>query len=725
MLIPYVTKLRSRPSISSPLFGLFVSYLHTSTLFRYAKPVNWNITHSFVRNNPLLSLLERCKSLHQLKQIQGQMVITGLVDDSFAASRLIAFCALSESRSLEYCMKILYHTQEPNVFSWNVTMRGHVESGDIEGALLLYKRMMRCGSLKPDSHTYPLLLKACSCPSLNCVGLTILGHVLKFGFQIYLFVHNALISMLLSYGHLEAAYDMFNKGCVRDLVTWNSIITGFVRRGLANEAVKLYREMEAEKVKPDEITMIGVVSSCSQLQDLNLGREFHRYIEEHGIELSVPLTNALMDIIEPDKVTMVNCLCACSQLGALDVGIWIHHYIERHNLSLDVAMGTALVDMYAKCGNIAKAVQVFEEIPQRNCLTWTSIICGLALHGNARDALSYFSKMIHIGLMPDEITFLGVLSACCHGGLVGEGRKYFSQMSSKFNISPKLKHYSCMVDLLGRAGHLEEAEDLIKNMPMAPDAAVLGALFFACRVHGNVLIGERTAFRLLEVDPHDSGNYVLLASMYSEAKMWKEARSARKMMEDRGVEKTPGCSSIEINGIVHGFIVRDASHPLSERIYECLVSLAKQLELLGFTSNFPGELVRALGVVACPSLLGVPLGHNSSFLHGLHLHLLVLGRPFGVVAQTRQLKKKLRQGVKGVYISIDVDCLDPAFAPGVSHIEPRGLSFRDVLNILHNLEGDVVATDVVEFNPQRDTVDGMTAMVAAKLVRELSAKIAK
>ncbi|XP_019447172.1 PREDICTED: pentatricopeptide repeat-containing protein At2g22410, mitochondrial [Lupinus angustifolius] len=670
MLISYVTKLRSRPLISSPLLGLFISYLHTSTLFRYAKPINWNITHSFVRNNPLLSLLERCKSLHQLKQIQGQMVLIGLVDDSFAASRLIAFCALSESRSLEYCMKVLYHTQEPNVFSWNVTMRGHVESGDIEGAILLYKRMLRCGSLKPDSHTYPLLLKACSCPSLNCVGLTILGHVLKFGFQFYLFVHNASISMLLSYGHLEAAYDMFNKGCVRDLVTWNSIITGFVRRGLVNEAVKLYREMEAEKVKPDEITMIGVVSSCSQLQDLNLGREFHRYIEEHGIELTVPLTNALMDMyvkcgdllaarflfdnmaqkslvswttmvlgysrfgfldvarellfkipeksvvpwnaiisgcvhakqskealnlfhemqinsIEPDKVTMVNCLCACSQLGALDVGIWIHHYIEKHNLSLDVAMGTALVDMYAKCGNIAKAVQVFEEIPQRNCLTWTSIICGLALHGNARDALSYFSKMINIGLIPDEITFLGVLSACCHGGLVEEGRKYFSQMSSKFNISPKLKHYSCMVDLLGRAGHLEEAEDLIKNIPMAPDAAVLGALFFACRVHGNVLIGERTAFKLLEVDPQDSGNYVLLASMYSEAKMWKEARSARKMMEDRGVEKTPGCSSIEINGIVHEFIVRDASHPLSERIYECLVSLAKQLELLGFTSNVP------------------------------------------------------------------------------------------------------------------------------------------
>ncbi|KAK7260213.1 hypothetical protein RIF29_26069 [Crotalaria pallida] len=668
MLIFYVTKLKSPSLIPTPLLGPFLSYLHTSTLFRYVKPVNWNTTHSFVRTNPLLSILERCKSLAQLKQIQAQMVLTGLVDDSFAVSRLVAFCALSESQSLEYCLRMLYHAREPNVFSWNVTIRGYVESGDVEGALLLYRRMLRYGSLKPDNHTYPLLLKACSCPSLNCVGLTILGHVLKFGFQYYIFVHNASISTLLSYGELEAAYDMFNKGCVRDLVTWNSMISGFVRRGLANEAVKLYREMEAEKVKPNEITMIGMVSSCSQLQDLNLGREFHRYIEVHGIELTIPLINALMDMyvkcgdllaarvlfdnmaqkslvswttmvlgysrfgfldvarellfkipeksvvpwnaiisgcvhakqskealdlfhemqingIEPDKVTMVNCLCACSQLGALDVGIWIHHYIERRNLPLDVAMGTALVDMYAKCGNIPKAVQVFEEIPQRNCLTWTTIICGLALHGNARDALSYFSKMIRIGLMPDEITFLGVLSACCHGGLVEEGRKYFSQMSSKFKISPKLKHYSCMVDLLGRAGHLEETEMLIKSMPIAPDAAVWGALFSACRVHGNVLIGERAAFKLLELDPQDGGNYVLLASMYSEAKMWKESRSARKLMEERGVEKTPGCSLVEINGIVHEFIVRDASHTQSGLIYECLVSLTNQLELLGFTSD--------------------------------------------------------------------------------------------------------------------------------------------
>ncbi|KAL5073215.1 hypothetical protein RYX36_012199 [Vicia faba] len=672
MIVMFVCKFRYRYKYSSssiPIarnLGFLVSFFSTSSLSPIVKPINWNTTHSFVRGNPLLSLVERCKSVVQLKQIQAQMVLTGLIDNGFAASRLVAFCALSESRDLDYCTKILYRINEGNAFSWNATIRAYVESGDVEGGFMLYRRMLQGGMLKPDNHTYPLLLKACCCQSLNYVGFGVLGHVLKFGFECDVFIHNASITMLLSLGELSAAYDVFNRSRVRDLVTWNSMITGCVKRGMVNEAIKIYQEMEAKRVKPNEITMIGLISSCSQLQDLNLGREFHRYIEEHDLELTIPLTNALMDMyvkcgellaaralfdnmpqktliswttmvlgyarfgfldvareilyripeksvvpwnaiisgcvqakhskealalfremqismVEPDKVTMVNCLSACSQLGVLDVGIWIHHYIERHNLSLDVALGTALVDMYAKCGNIARALQVFEEIPQRNCLTWTAIICGLALHGNAQVAISYFSKMINIGIMPDEITFLGVLSACCHGGLVEEGRKYFSEMSSKFNVSPNLKHYSCLVDLLGRAGHLEEAEKLVQNMPMPADAAVLGALFFACRVHGNVIIGERTAFKLLEIDPHDSGNYVLLASMYSEAKMWKEARSTRIIMEERGVEKTPGGSSVEINGIVHEFVVRDTSHPQSDWIYECLVSLTKQLELLEFT----------------------------------------------------------------------------------------------------------------------------------------------
>lgn len=524
---------------------------------------------------------------------------------------------------------------------------------------------------RPDSYTYPLLLKSCARLYFLRTGYEIFGHVLQLGFDSDVFVNNALIHFLVSCGELSVAHKVFDESTVRDLVSWNSMINGYVRGGNAREALKLHREMEMERIKPDEVTMIGVISSCGQLEDLNLGREFHRYVDENGLIMTVPLANALMDMyvrcgnldaskaifdrmtkrtvvswttmvvgyakfgfleraqklfdempekdvvpwnamigsyaqakrskealglfhkmqatgIKPDEVTMVSCLSASSQLGALDVGIWIHRYIEKHKLSVNVALGTALVDMYAKCGNITKALQVFHEIPSKNSLTWTAIIGGLATHGYAHDAIAEFSKMIDIGLTPDDVTYLSVLSACCHGGLVEEGRNFFAQMTSKFNISPTRKHYSCMVDLLGRAGLLKEAEELITSMEVDADAVVWGALFFSCRIHGDVEMGERAALKLLELDPHDSGIYVLLANMYGEAKMFEKSREVRKMMQERGVDKTPGCSSIEVNGSVREFIVKDKSHPQSEQIQECLVQLTRQLELSVDTYSIHG-----------------------------------------------------------------------------------------------------------------------------------------
>ncbi|XP_052196241.1 pentatricopeptide repeat-containing protein At2g22410, mitochondrial [Diospyros lotus] len=671
MVILFLINLRSlrwtpkKPFSSPP----FLSSLHTRSLLPHrTKPIHWNTNHAFVLSNPLLSLLENCSSMSHLKQIQAQMTITGLILDGLASSRLVAFCAISELGNLDYCKTILKNVQNTNAFSWNMAIRGYSESENPREAFLLYKSMLRRSNSRPDNYTYPLLLKLCARLSLFWMGHEILGHVLQLGFDLDIYVHNAVIHMLVSCGELEAGRKVFGESSVRDLVSWNSLINGYVRAGLPLEALRIYREMEAEGVLPDEVTMVGMVSLCSQLGDLDLGREIHSCIEENGLSLTLPLANALMDMyakcgdlvaaqflfdkmetktmvswttmivgyaklrqfkvarrlfdempekdvvpwnamiggyvqanqckealalfhqmlgsnIKPDEVTIVSLLSACSQLGALDVGIWAHHYIEKHNLSLNVALGTALVDMYAKCGNITKALQVFHDIPARNSLTWTAIIGGLALHGNAHDAISHFLEMINVGLVPDDVTFLGVLSACCHGGLVEQGRNFFAQMSSCFNLSPKLKHYSCMVDLLGRAGLLEEAEELIRSMPMEADAVVCGSLFFSCRIHGNVDMGERAARKLLELDPHDSGTYVLLANMYVEARMWEQAGKVRKMMRDRGLEKTPGCSLIEVNGCVSEFIVRDKSHPESEQIFGCLDQLTRHIELVEFVPD--------------------------------------------------------------------------------------------------------------------------------------------
>ncbi|CAO2837269.1 unnamed protein product [Amaranthus hypochondriacus] len=606
--------------------------------------------------------------MSQLIQIQAQMITTGLIIDGLASSRLVAFCAISEAGDLTYCEKILRFLDNPKVFSWNIAIKGYADSSIPIKAVILYKDMLKNDGCFPDNYTFPLIFKICARLRLDWVGYGIFGHVLRMGFNSDVFVHNGLIHMLVNCGNLDDALKVFDESCVRDLVTWNSLINGYVHCGRAWEALNLYEEMRVEGVMPDEVTMIGLISSCAQLQDLSRGVEFHRFILEHGLNLTVPLCNALMDMyvkcgdfkaaqgifgnmrkktmvswttmivgyakfglldearkifdempekdavpwnaiigayvqakrsnealvlfhemqdanVKPDEVTMVNCLSACSQLGALDIGIWIHRYINKKKLSLNVSLGTALVDMYAKCGNIGKALEVFHEMRVKNSLTWTAIIGGLALHGNAKDALSYFSRMVDVGLVPDEITYLGVLAACCHGGLVDEGRKHFAEMTSKYNLNPKLKHYSSMVDLLGRAGKLEDAETVINSMPMEPDAVVWGALFFASRIHGNVTLGEKAAWKLLELDPGDSGIYVLLANMYGDAEMWDKARKVRKMMKERRVEKTPGCSSIEIDGVVHEFTIRDKSHPQSEQIFECLVQLTKQLELIEFVSS--------------------------------------------------------------------------------------------------------------------------------------------
>ncbi|XP_074321325.1 pentatricopeptide repeat-containing protein At2g22410, mitochondrial-like [Silene latifolia] len=639
-----------------------VNYIHTRSLAPYkSKPNNWNTKHTFVKSNPLLNLLEKCTCMSQLYQIQAQMITTGLFLDGFASSRLIAFCAVSEAGDLSYCDRILRVVQNPNVFSWNVAIRGYSESLIPVKAMVLYREMLVSGLCRPDNFTYPMLFKACARLCSCLMGYMVFGHVLKLGFECDVFVHNGVVHMLVSCGRLEDARRVFDESCVRDLVTWNSLINGYVHCGKPCEALNLFEEMKLNGVKPDEVTMIGMVASCAQLMDLDRGVEFHQLIWEYGLDFTVPLCNTLMDMyskcgdakaakvifdsmrkktsvswttmvlgyakvgmldearklfdemdnkdtvpwnamigayveamrskealilfknmlganILPDKVTMLHCLTACSQLGALDAGIWIHGYINNAMLPLNVSLGTALVDMYAKCGNIEKALKVFQELPVKNSLTWTSIIGGLAFHGFANDALSHFEKMVESGLKPDEITFLGVLAACCHGGLVNEGRNYFDQMTSTYNLTPKTKHYSSMVDLLGRAGKLEEAEALIMSMPMEPGAIVWGALFFACRMHGNVKMGEKAALKLLELDPEDSGIYVMLASMYGDAGMWDEARKVRKMMKQRGVDKTLGCSSIEINGIVSEFTVRDETHPPSEQIHECVALLTKQLE---------------------------------------------------------------------------------------------------------------------------------------------------
>lgn len=548
--------------------------------------------------------------------------------------------------------------EAPRIFAYNVLMRTFSDGPDPKEIIFLYKRLKQMGS-NGDSYTYPLLFKVCSRLSLTQLGRQILVHALQLGFDADLFVYNAIIHMVASWGELDLARQVFELKFDRDLVSWNSMINGYVQGGRFCEALDLFHRMRVEGMKPDDVTMIGVVSCCAQSKTLNLGMKIHQSIEESGLNCTLHLYNALMDMyikcgclvsakklfdemprrsvvswttlivgylsagkldvarklfdempdrdvitwnammtgyvqyrqskevltlfndmqhsnVKPNEGTIVCLLSSCAQLGALDIGLWAHHYLDAHRLQKTVEVGTALVDMYAKCGNIDKSLRVFKDMLQKNSHTWTALIGGLALHGHGQDALSYFRKMINVGLEPDEITFIEVLSACCHAGLVQEGRTLFLEMSTQFKISPKLKHYSCMVDLLGRAGLLDEAAELIRSMPVQPDAVIWGTLFFASANHKNIQMGEWAASRLLELDPDDSATYVLLSNMYVEANMWDQAWKIRRLMRKKGMEKDPACSLIEVDGIVSEFLVRDNAHPQKDEIYKCLIQLSRQ-----------------------------------------------------------------------------------------------------------------------------------------------------
>lgn len=270
----------------------------------------------------------------------------------------------------------------------------------------------------------------------------------------------------------------------------------------------------------------------------------------------------------------------CAQLGALEQGKWIHGYIDENRITVDAVVATALIEMYAKCGLIEKALEIFYELREKDAASWTSIICGLAMNGKINKALELFSQMISGGAKPDDITFIGVLSACSHGGLVDEGRRFFNTMTEVYQIQPKLEHYGCLIDLLGRAGLLDEAEELIRKIPNENNEIIVplyGALLSACRIYGNVDMGEKLAALLEKIESKDSSFHTLLANIYASANRWEDVTNVRQKMKEMGVRKVPGCSSIEINGIIHEFLVGDPSHSEMKEIYSMLDRMAKTL----------------------------------------------------------------------------------------------------------------------------------------------------
>lgn len=363
---------------------------------------------------------------------------------------------------------------------------------------------------------------------------------------------------------------MFDETVHKDIFCWNVTISGYVKSGNLDCARQLFDVMPQRNV----VSWTTLIGAYAQMKRPAQAVEMFRRMQ-------------VEEAIEPDGIAMLSVLSACGDLGAVDLGEWVHRFIVKRGLCWHIPLMNAIIDMYLKCGCVAKAVEVFEGMGHKSIVTWTTLVAGFALHGLGSEAVDMFRRMERENVAPNDITFLAILSACSHIGLTDLGRWYFQIMVSHYRIKPRVEHYGCMVDLLGRAGCLMEARDLVKDMPFKANAAIWGALLAAARTHADAELGEQALVHLIELEPHNSGNYILLSNIYAEQERWDEVSKLRKAMRDGGLRNVPGASSIEVGGVVHEFTSRDGSHPCLHKIHKILREITADMKSIGYVAVLP------------------------------------------------------------------------------------------------------------------------------------------
>ncbi|XP_077247127.1 pentatricopeptide repeat-containing protein At5g08305-like [Tasmannia lanceolata] len=519
------------------------------------------VTRNPYLNHSLISLLDRCKSMRELKQIHARVIAFGLAGDYFFASKILLFSAVSDCGDIDYSDKFFHYLSNPTIFNWNTIIRGYSRSKNPNRAISLFSKMLHAG-VSPDYLTFPFLAKSCARLSSLRLGMAVHCHIAKSGIEFDLFIQNSLIHMYAACKEIAAALKLFDEMPHRSLVSWNAMVDGYAKCGDLVRAREMFESMPERDVVSWSALIAGYVKDGDHREALAI---FER-----------------MQVVGPkaNEVTMVSVLCACAHLGALEQGRRMHHYVGGNDLQLSLVLHTALVDMYAKCGSIEEALTVFRAVPieQTDVLIWNAMIGGLATHGLSKESLDMFEEMQTLGIPPDEITYLGLLCGCAHGGLVEKAWHFFRSIEQQ-GRALKIEHYACMVDVLGRAGRLDEAFEFVNTMPFEPTASMLGALLSGCRTHRRMELGEVIGKRLIELEPDHDGRYIGLSNVYAAASRWEDAKMMREVMEKRGVKKVPGYSSMEVEGVLHRFIAHDRAHPQSTEIYLMLNGIGKQMKL--------------------------------------------------------------------------------------------------------------------------------------------------
>ncbi|XP_057504673.1 pentatricopeptide repeat-containing protein At2g20540-like [Actinidia eriantha] len=504
------------------------------------------------------SLLQKWVGMVRLKKIHAHVVKFSLSQSSFLVTKMVDIC--DQNGEIEYATLLFKHISDPNSFLYNAMIRAYTHSHFYLSTINVYKQMLRDPNEKdpifPDKFTYPFVIKACG--GLVCVdlGKQVHGHACKFGLKSNTVVENSLLHMYVRCDNLSDAHMVFDEMTHRDVISWNGIITGHIRMGQLRKARVMFEEMPEKTI----VSWTAMISGYTRIGCNAEALDVFRRMQMEGVK--------------PDWVSLIAVFPACTQLGSLEIGKWIHFYADRNGFLEKACVCNALIEMYAKCGSINQARQVFDQMPERDVISWSTMIGGLANHGKAREAIELFEEMERAKVEPNEITFVGLLSACAHAGFADKGLKYFDSMRKIYNIEPGIEHYGCLVDLLSRTGRFVRALELVKNMPMKPDSAIWGSLLSSCRTHSNLEVAVIAMERLLELEPDDTGNYVLLSNIYANLGRWDGVSRMRKLIRSKSMKKTPGCSLIEVNNVVQEFLSGDDSKTYSQDIYWILELLA-------------------------------------------------------------------------------------------------------------------------------------------------------
>ncbi|XP_011625368.1 pentatricopeptide repeat-containing protein At3g12770-like [Amborella trichopoda] len=504
-----------------------------------------------------------------------------------------------------YARRVFDTMPERDVFSWNTIIRCYSDVGPCQQALVLYTEMHQSGFL-PDHFTFPFVVRSCAVISAFREGKGIHCNIIKHGFDLDVFVQTSLVAMYSQAGELENSWLIFNQIPAKNTMSWTAMVAGKAQNGFFRQALEVFYQMTVSGSRPNSITLVSVLPACANLEDFNLGKSIHGWAIKLGLGSDVSLTNSLIALYAKckdlatsrslfngmrektlvswnamiaayernesssealklfrrmqnekmvyDYITLVSVLSACANLGALNTGRWVHELIDRNGLYDNIAIQNALLDMYAKCGSLELAREVFNKLSPKSIVSWTAIIGAYAQHGQGEEALGLFRKMQEEGVKPNAITFTAILTACNHSGLVEEGKEYFYSMRRDHSIEPRLEHCACMVDLFGRAGSLVEAYGFVKNMGIEPDLGVWGALLGACKIHKNVEMAEIVAEHLFSKDPQTVTYYVLMSNIYAEAGRWEEVARLKKLIKEKQLKKIPGWSLVEINRRFHTFL---------------------------------------------------------------------------------------------------------------------------------------------------------------------------